>query len=62
MGYVEAEAQAWARVVEALRGYLQMQAEYCDVRDWHALIDVEIVDAVRSVMLDDLLPTMSERN
>jgi len=56
MGYIEAEAQAWARVVEALREYLQVQAEYCDVRDWRALIDVEIVDAVRSVMLDDLLP------
>lgn len=57
MGYVEAEAQAWANVVEALRGYLQMQVEYCEVHS--AGIEemaAAIADDVRSVMLDDLLP------
>jgi len=57
MGYIEAEAQAWANVVEALRGYLQMQVEYCELRSGGIEeMATAIADDVRFVMLDDLLP------
>ena len=53
-GYREADALAWAQVVEGLRAYMKVQATLTYVPDWGPLID-EITDSVRLAMID-LLP------
>lgn len=56
MGYIDDDEQAWANVVEALRGYLQIQVEHSRRPAPIQMIATAIADDVRFVMLDDLLP------
>lgn len=59
MGYNEAEAQAWERVTVALDEYLRVLSNYTDVNDWMYVVD-EVLGSARTVIIDDLLPEITE--
>jgi hypothetical protein len=53
MGYIEADAQAWIKVTDALRDYLLVQAEHTYVRDWDLVVR-QIIAAAHDAMIDAL--------